>query len=109
MKKKTYKQMQNQLYREIKRRIIAEHFVMTPQKVKVCEQKIDVIATKVKTDRDLCTLLDAEMVKKDIARKVFNELYDKGDFLFYVGEAPLCDPLGRVEIECRINVVKPII
>lgn len=87
MKKKTYKQMQNRLYREIKRRIEAEKRIMIP-----CR---------------MCTRDNDHIVKSIMANIVATKLLADEYIAFYSHEnhyEPITDVM---EIEARLDVVRP--
>lgn len=105
MKKKTYKQMQNRLYREIKRRIIAEK--CNSIEVKPPRPNIDTIAVRQILSREACLMLDESTIKKAIARRVVDKLYDDNYFIFYTRKDSFVPILDQIEIECRLKVAKP--
>lgn len=113
MKKKTYKQMQNRLYREIKRRIEAENRIKIPLEVNVCERKIDTIELRKCIDRrELAMYLGdegGEMIKRSMAHEVCNTLYDEGYFVFYNSTSPSDVVFDYKELECRIDIVRPVL
>ena len=99
MSKKSYKHNQNRLYREIKRRIIAEQAL--------------------KIHRDIETLVirnivpnylvhEIEFVKTDMANKLARKLVAEGFVEFFSSENKY-EPIADVtEMEARIYVVKPM-
>lgn len=106
MSKKSYKRNQNRLYREIKRRIIAEQALKFPVPV-------------IETHRDIKTLVirnivpnylvhdGIEFVKMDMASEIAKKLVAKGFVEFFSSEnkyAPIAD---AIEIQARVCVVKP--
>ena len=112
-KKKSYKKMQNRLYREIKRRILAERLLCSKMEGrmlaaerfrnrKVETIKIDKILPDYFADHE-------EFVKIDMVRSIANKLADDGYIQFYStmtnfgGDAPI----GATKIEARLDVVRP--
>jgi len=113
MKKKTYKQMQNRLYREIKRRIEAENRIKLPMDVTVCERPIEKFGliqrvpnrVLVPAWADAESLFE-EQIKKDMAHKIADDLLQKGYFVFCSsGEDPAIFDYTTVRAE--LNVVRP--
>ena len=108
MKKKTYKQMQNRLYREIKRRQLAER--QNP-KIRMSYQSrtipIETIRTKHLIDPEDITKYAEEAIeytKQDIANAMSQKLLESGYIAFYnhgIGG------MGMNEIEAVLHVVKP--
>lgn len=62
MSKKSYKQLQNRLYREIKRRIVAEQAARVPLNLTAYDRKIDIL--KVKQIITCGEILPDEVVKR---------------------------------------------
>ena len=110
MKKKTYKQMQNRLYREIKRRIIAERALLFP--VPVIERndaRIETLAISNVVPNFLAAQYP-EFVKTDMANKIASKLVADGFVEFYSSSGPFCSPIEDVtEIRARVKVVKPLL
>ena len=113
MSKKTYKHIQNRLYREIKRRIIAENRLIEPVRFIKHEQKVDTI----KINNILPNHIDQtkeyiEFVKSDMANQIVKKLVEDGYIKFnYYGNYHRIADDEEVkiisEIEARIYVVKP--
>ena len=107
MGKKSYKQLQNRLYREIKRRIIAEQSARVQLKLTVYDRKIDVI--KARQLIDCGEMLPDEFVKKELVRIIANKLYEEGYIEFYNTGPWHFEPIyGKAVVEARINVSKGV-
>lgn len=104
MSKKSYKRNQNRLYREIKRRIIAEQAAQMPVPVIAIHRDIKTLAIKnIVRNR---FVHDVEFVKTEMANKLAKKLVTEGFVEFSVNRY---DPIADgSEIEARICVVKPI-
>ena len=109
MKKRTYKQMQNRLYREIKRRMIAEQAMKFPVPVHIEHRNFDTLAVRHYIDKRMIPPNGAEFtehIKRDMAHQLANKLMDEGYIRYYTKESP-CEPiLDNAEIEARIMVVR---
>ena len=109
MKKKTYKQMQNRLYREIKRRQLAERQAINPKRMSYQSRTIPIetIKTKRLIDPEDITKYAEETIeytKQDIANAMGQKLLESGYIAFYnhgIGG------MGMNEIEAVLHVVKP--
>lgn len=112
MSKKSYKQMQNRLYREIKRRIIAEN------KLKDASPKIARRTRKIETlrirkainNREIQYFGDAAIngIKKEMAYGIADSLLENGCIVFMNHEQNGYDLLRDVtEIQARLDVVRP--
>lgn len=108
MKKKTYKQMQNRLYREIKRRIIAEQVSKFP--VPVIERNDARIETlEIRNIVPKFLAQQTEFVKTDMANKIASKLVANGFVEFFSSSGPFYSPMENVmEIRARVKVVKPL-
>lgn len=108
--KKTYKRMQNRLYREIKRRIIAENALRKPLKVDVCQRKIETVAAShvVRYEEMFDYQGDIrKWIKNELALKITNELLNRGYIEFRTYEEPVGYTYGLSRVDCRLNVVRP--
>ena len=110
MSKKSYKKLQNRLYREIKRRIIAEkrplaftRTIYKPINPEIDTLKIERIFPPFDISENNPKLV--EFIKQDMAREITNKLLADGYFLFESELDPVTD-VGRVR--CRLRVCKPI-
>lgn len=113
MSKKSYKRNQNRLYREIKRRIIAENKLLKPVQFVKYEQKVETI----KIRRTLSDYIEPtkeyiEFVKSDVTKQIVKKLVKDGYVEFnYSGNynriADDEEVMNISEIEARICVVKP--
>lgn len=112
MSKKSYKQMQNRLYREIKRRIIAEN------KLKDASPKIAMRVRNIETfrirkainNREIQYFGDAAIngIKKEMAYGIADSLLENGCIVFMNHEQNGYDLLRDVtEIQARLDVVRP--
>jgi len=106
LSKKSYKRNQNRLYREIKRRIIAEQALKFPVPVIEIHRDIETLAIKNIVPNDLVHHI--EFVKTDMANKLARKLVAEGFVEFFSSENKY-EPIADVtEIEARIRVVKPM-
>ena len=104
MSKKSYKRNQNRLYREIKRRIIAEQAIMFPVPVIEIHRDIETLAIRNIVPNYL--VREIEFVKTDMAKKLARKLVGEG-FVEFFSRENKCEPIADVtEIEARICVVK---
>lgn len=105
MSKKSYKRNQNRLYREIKRRIIAEQASKFPVPVVEIHRDIETLAIRNLVPNYF--VHDIEFVKIDMANEIARKLVAEGFVEFFSSENK-CAPISDVtEIEARIRVVKP--
>lgn len=106
MSKKSYKRNQNRLYREIKRRIIAEQAARMPVPVIKIHRDIETLAIRAIIHNRL--VHDVEFVKTDMANKLARKLVAEG-FVEFFSSGYKYEPIADVtEIEARICVVKPM-
>ena len=114
MSKKSYKRNQNRLYREIKRRIIAEDRLLKPVRFGKCERKIETINIRsivpeyIEQTKEYIEFVKSDMTKQ-IVKKLVEDGYVKfdysGDYYRIVEDEEV---MNISEIEARICVVKPI-
>ena len=105
MSKKSYKRNQNRLYREIKRRIIAEQALKFP--VPVIEIHRDIKTLAIRSTVPNYLVREIEFVKNDMANKLARKLVAEGFVEFFSSENNY-EPIADVtEMEARICVVKP--
>ena len=110
MSKKSYKQLQNRLYREIKRRIIAEQ-----RKVEftVVHPRIDTLRIEKRLAyplrRDCATVADLlSYTKSDIAYDIGKKLLADGYIEVFVLEDSQSDPLNnQFRVRGELRVIKP--
>jgi len=113
MSKKSYKRNQNRLYREIKRRIIAEQRLLKPVRFTRCERKIEtlkirnIIPEYIEDKKEFI-----EYAKSDIARQITQKLISDGylKFNYYGDYIPIAtdeEVMDVKEIEAVLNVVQP--
>ena len=105
MSKKSYKRNQNRLYREIKRRIIAEQALKFP--VPVIEIHRDIETFAIKNIVHSRFLNEIELVKAEMANKLASKLVAEGFVEFDSRKHKYAQMPEVVEIEARICVVKP--
>ena len=106
MSKKSYKRHQNRLYREIKRRIIAEKRIAIPLNVVTCERKIETL--KVESIISNHMVGQEEIIKTDMARRIVNTLIAEGYVEFYnCNQEPALAISDCSRIIAKLNVVKP--
>ena len=107
MKKKTYKQMQNRLYREIKRRIEAEKRIKIPLELRTDGRQIDTIKIRNTIPCRMCTKDNRHMVMSIMANKIAARLLADQYIVFYSREDNYVLITDTIEIEARLDVVKP--
>ena len=109
MSKKSYKRNQNRLYREIKRRIIAEQALKFPVPVHIEHRNFDTLAIKHLVDKRMippnCPEY-SEYIKRDMAHQMADKLMNEGYISYYTMERPNEILYDQCEIEARIKVVK---
>ena len=105
MSKKSYKRNQNRLYREVKRRIIAEQKLKFPVPVVKIRRDIETLAIKNIVPNHLVN--EIELVKMDMANKLAKKLVAEGFVEFFSSENKYKPITDVTEIEARICVVKP--
>ena len=106
MSKKSYKRNQNRLYREIKRRIIAEQALKFPVPVIAIHRDIETLAIRNIVPNHL--VREVEFVKTDMANKIARKLIAEG-FVEFFSRDNKYEPIADVtEIEARICVVRPM-
>lgn len=94
------------MYREIKRRIIAEQASKFPIPVIEVHRDIETIAIKNIVHNHF--LNEIEFVKTDMANRLASKLVDEGFVEFFSSENKYAPILDVTEIEARIRVVKPM-
>ncbi len=114
MNKKTYKKIQNRLYREIKHRIEAEQKAAAMAATKLPRaitqtdyRNIETIAVKCRIPADL-PLRDnrvVEFMERKMASEIARKLYEAGYIKFQNRQDPVVPDLTR--IEARLDVLKP--
>ena len=104
MSKKSYKRNQNRLYREIKRRIIAEQALKFPVPVIEVHRDIETLAIRSLVPNYLVDHI--EFVKTYMANKLAEKLVAEGFVKFFISENKY-EPIDVTEIEARICAVKP--
>lgn len=105
MSKKSYKRNQNRLYREIKRRIIAEQVMKFPVPVVTIPRDIETLVVRNLVPNYLIS--EIEFVKMDMANKLARKLVDEGFVMFFSRKNNYEPVTDTTEIEARIMVVKP--
>lgn len=114
MSKKSYRRNQNRLYREIKRRIIAEDRLLKPVRFVRCEQKIETIKIRSGIPEYIEQTKEyIEFVKSDMTKQIVKKLVEDGYVKFnYFGDyhriAEDKEVMNISEIEAMICVVKPM-
>ena len=112
MSKKSYKRNQNRLYREIKRRIIAEKRLLRPVRFATCERKVETLKLRNRVpDYMEQTRDEIKFIKSDMASKITQRLIDDGYIKFkefgeYVRIAEDEEVMHISEIEARLDVVR---
>ena len=113
MSKKSYKRNQNRLYREIKRRIIAEQQLLKPVTFAKCERKIETLKViNIVPEYMEQTKEVIEYIKNDMARQMIRRLIDNGYVQYkYFGKYQCIaddeEVMNVKEIEATLNVVRP--
>lgn len=107
MKKKTYKRMQNRLYREVKRRIEAEKRIMIPMEARTDGRQIDTIAVRNMVPCRVCAKDNDVFIKSIMANKITTKLLADQYITFYSHEDHYGPVEDIIEIEARLDVVKP--
>lgn len=104
MNKKSYKRNQNRLYKEIKRRIIAEQAMKFPVHIVTIHRDIETLAVRSLVPNYLVDHI--EFVKIDMVNKLAEKLIAEGFVKFSnnKNKEPIAD---TTEIEAKIFVVKP--
>ena len=105
MSKKSYRRNQNRLYREIKRRIIAEQAAKFPVPVITIHRDIETLAIRNVVPNYL--VREIEFVKTEMANKLARKLVAEGFVEFFSSENKYEPIADSTEIEARICVVKP--
>lgn len=108
MSKKSYKRNQNRLYREIKRRIIAEQALKFPVPVIEIHKDIETLVIRNIVPSRLLFNNGIEFVKTDMANKLAKKLVAEGFVEFFSSENKYEPIADTTEIEARICVVKPM-
>lgn len=109
MSKKSYKRNQNRLYREIKRRMIAEAAMMFPVPVHIEHCNFVTLAVRNLIDKRMIppnTTEYIEFIKCDMAHQLANKLMDEGYISYFTREDPYGPISDNAEIEARINVMR---
>ena len=106
MSKKSYKRNQNRLYREIKRRIIAEQVLKFPVPIVKVDRDIETLAIKnIVPNRFISEI---EFVKMDMANKIARKLIAEG-FIEFSTDTNKYAPIADVtEIKAKICVARPM-
>ena len=113
MSKKSYKRNQNRLYKEIKRRMIAEQKLLRPVSIVKCERKIETLnVINIVPEYMEQTKEVIEYIKNDMARQMTRRLIDNGYVQYkYFGKyqriADDEEVMDIKEIEATLNVVRP--
>ena len=111
MSKKSYKRNQNRLYREIKRRVIAENQIIKPISFVKCEQKIETLKIRhIIPDYIEDSKENIELIKSDMAIQIAKKLVEDDYVWFnYFGKySRIADDeeiMNIKEIEAVINVL----
>ena len=106
MSKKSYKQLQNRLYREIKRRIIAEQQISMPIKFTACDRQIDTVKAEYRIPNWLAG--NEDFMKTEVVCQIINKLREEGYFEFHWhGQEPDSPVVDHSWIDARLHVVRP--
>lgn len=105
MSKKSYKKLQNRLYREIKRRIQAEQRPMSFGNYTVMHQKIETIKAKQIFPRlEMETDGAEEFVKFCLLKSIAKKLFDEGYVQCY---SEMDHDRDAITVECQLKVCRP--
>ena len=99
--------MQNRLYREIKRRIEAEKRIKIPLELRTDGRQIDTIKIRNMIPCRMCTKDNGHMVKSIMANKIAARLLADQYIVFHSLEDNYVLITDTIEIEARLDVVKP--
>ena len=109
MSKKSYKRNQNRLYREIKRRILAEQNLLKPVKFATCERKIDTLKIRQLIPCHIIRDCEDDYVKGLMAKRMAQKLVEDGYITFFQNYNEKFAPIeDHVELEARLDVVRPM-
>ena len=106
MSKKSYKRNQNRLYREIKRRIIAEQALKFP--VPIIERYRNIETLRIRHIVSNYLVREIEFVKTDMANRIARKLVAEGFVEFFISENKYEPISDAIEIEARVRVVTPV-
>lgn len=106
MNKKSYKRNQNRLYREIKRRILAEQALKFPIPVIEVHRDIKTLAVRNHVP-NYYLISEVEFVKMDMANKLARKLIAEGLVEFFSSKNEYEPIMDTTEIEARIYVAEP--
>lgn len=113
MSKKSYKRHQNRLYREIKKRIIAEDRFLRPVQFVKCERQVETIKIKSAVPEYIEQTKEyIEFIKSDMIEQIVKKLVEDGYVKFnYSGDYHHItedeEVMNISEIEATLNVIKP--
>jgi hypothetical protein len=107
MSKKSYKRHQNRLYREIKRRIIAEQMWLKPMPIQVCERKIDTLKISNVVPRYMDYDDRPEFIKTEMANKFASKLLADG-YIQFKTDCDIFNEFDAIRIDAKLDVVKPL-
>lgn len=105
MNKKSYKRNQNRLYREIKRRIMAEQALKS--RASIIKIPRDVKTLKIGNVVPNYLMNEIAFVKTDMANKLARQLVAEGYVEFFCDKNKYPPMADVTEIEARVCVVKP--
>ncbi len=109
MSKKSYKRNQNRLYREIKRRIIAEQAMEFHVPVHIEHRNFDTLAVRNIIDKRMIPPNTTEYsgyIKRNMAHQLAHKLMDEGYISYFTREDSDGQISDNAEIEARIMVVR---
>lgn len=109
MSKKSYKKLQNRLYREIKRRIQAEQRPMSFGSYTVTHQKIETIkVAQIFPRLEMATNGEEEFVDYVMEHCLMKSIVKK---LFYEGYVQCYSEMDHdrdaIKVECQLKVIRP--
>ena len=113
MSKKSYKRHQNRLYREIKKRIIAEQRQSKTVRFERCERKIEtlkirnIIPKYIENTNEYIEFVKSDMTEQIMKKLVENDYVKFNYYDDYFRIANDEEIKNILEIEATLNVVKP--
>ena len=107
MSKKSYKRNQNRLYREIKRRIIAEQALKFPVPVPIKEIHRDIKTLAIRNIVPNDLVCKIELVKAHMAKELARKLVSEGFVEFFSSKNKCAQIVDATEIEARVYVARP--
>lgn len=105
MSKKSYKRLQNRLYREIKRRMLLEKLPIS-NKFVTTTRPIETFRVKGIYPEEIINTDYEGYARRDMVKRITDKLCDEGYITVYTRRDPFC-LAGYVEYEATLMVVRP--